>query len=517
MALPPFTSQLIADVGISMGDEGKGRLVYEIATELRAHTKHRDAVAMVLKVNGGANSGHTAGGLKLNLLPAGVIDADVPTLAIGAGVVADPRKFWWELEPLERRGYHVFNRLLIDERTMLADISHRLLDLAWEDYRTHVLGEPQRGSTGRGITPAYSDEANQWPIYFGEFRDSRESFERRFRTRLNRASRIIKDICQVIPEHWDIFFDRLTLAETRANQAAIDAGIFTKEEFDFCKFRSSEPYFLNSDLVIETYWQAGQRLIARIGDVREAALSALGRGKYIIGEFGQSYWLDKRHGFSPNVTASHTYTPEIFQSAGIPCQPVHTVGCCKAYDTKVGTHVFLTRMDEVHPLGKLLRELEFGTSTGRQRMVGWFDAVEKGDALRFGGYQDLVINKLDALTYRGQWREGELLVCTGYRAPDGSTTPGVPRDDQVRQKLKPIYAKLPGWSENIAGITQFGKLPANAKRYIAFLVKSIVQVATRGGESKAPLPNLRYIGTGPDPDQVIRDVPATKELLKLAD
>src|SRR3984957_17101284 len=103
MALPPFTSQLIADVGISMGDEGKGPLVYEIAAELRERTQRRDAVAIVFKVNGGANSGHTAGGLKLNLLPAGVIDADVPILAIGAGVVADPRKFVWEAEPLERR------------------------------------------------------------------------------------------------------------------------------------------------------------------------------------------------------------------------------------------------------------------------------------------------------------------------------------------------------------------------------------------------------------------------------
>src|SRR5476651_1744448 len=99
MALPPFTSQLIADVGISMGDEGKGRLVYEIAAELRASTKRDDAVAMVLKVNGGANSGHTVAGLKLNLLPAGVIDEHVATLAIGAGVVADPRKFLWEIEP----------------------------------------------------------------------------------------------------------------------------------------------------------------------------------------------------------------------------------------------------------------------------------------------------------------------------------------------------------------------------------------------------------------------------------
>jgi adenylosuccinate synthase len=515
MALPPFTSQLIADVGISMGDEGKGRLVYEIAAELRERTQRRDAVAMVFKVNGGANSGHTAGGLKLNLLPAGVIDADVPTLAIGAGVVADPRKFLWEAEPLERRGYCIFERLLIDERTMLSDLSHRLLDLAWEDYRIHVLGEAQRGSTGRGITPAYSDEVNQWPLFYAQFRDSREDFARDFRTRLRRAVRVIKDICQVIPKHWDDFFERLTRAETLANQASIDHGIFPKEEFDFHKFRGAKPFTLNVELLTETYWQAGQKLRACIGDVRETVLAALAGGQSVIGEFGQSYWLDKRHGFSPNVTASHTFTPEFFQSAGIPCQPVHVVGCCKAYDTKVGTHTFLTQMDDAHPLGKLLRELEFGTSTGRQRMVGWFDAVEKGDALRYGGYHDLVINKLDALTHRGAW-QGDLLVCTGYRAADGTQTAGVPRDDDVRRKLQPVYASLPGWTEDIAGVKSFAKLPANAQRYVAFMVKSVVDVATRGGKTKNPLPNLRYIGTGPDPDQIIRDVPATIDLLKLA-
>jgi adenylosuccinate synthase len=150
-------------------------------------------------------------------------------------------------------------------------------------------------------------------------------------------------------------------------------------------------------------------------------------------------------------------------------------------------------------------------------MVGWFDAVEKGDALRYGGFQDLALNKLDALTYRGEWREGDLLVCTGYRAPHGATTLGVPRDDQVRSRLHPVYARLPGWSEDIAGVRSFAQLPANARRYVAFVVKSILHVATRGGHSSVPVPNLRYIGTGPDPDQIIRDVPATGELLKLAE
>jgi adenylosuccinate synthase len=97
MSLTPFSSQLIADVGISLGDEGKGRLIPEIAEELRGT---KAAVSVVLKVNGGANSGHTAGGIKLNLLPAGVVEQEIGHLAIGSGVVADPRKFWWEARPL---------------------------------------------------------------------------------------------------------------------------------------------------------------------------------------------------------------------------------------------------------------------------------------------------------------------------------------------------------------------------------------------------------------------------------
>ena len=110
-------------------------------------------------------------------------------------------------------------------------------------------------------------------------------------------------------------------------------------------------------------------------------------------KFGQAYWLDKRHGFAPNVTASHTFTPEFFQSAGIPTQLIHNVGCCKAYDTKVGTHAFISEMERTS-LSARLRRIEYGATTGRQRMVGWYDA-EKGDALRYGGYQDLVLNKLD--------------------------------------------------------------------------------------------------------------------------
>src|SRR5882757_6216797 len=194
MSLLPFSSQLIADVGISLGDEGKGRLIPEVADELRGT---RTPVSVVLKVNGGANSGHTAAGIKLNLLPAGVVEEGIDHLCIGSGVVADPRKFWWEAKPLERKGYAVLSRLLIDERTLVSDLSHRLLDLAWEDYRINVLKEEPRGSTGRGITPAYGEETGQWQICFSDFLGTREAFAKKLAQRAARACRVIQHVCQV--------------------------------------------------------------------------------------------------------------------------------------------------------------------------------------------------------------------------------------------------------------------------------------------------------------------------------
>jgi adenylosuccinate synthase len=515
MALTPFQSHLIADVGISMGDEGKGRLIPEIVRELQLLTGRRDVVGTVLKVNGGANSGHTVAGLKLNLLPGGVAEHDVACLALGAGVVADPRKALWEALPLEKIGIPVLNRLLIDERCMVSDVAHRILDLAWEDYRIHTLGQEPRGSTGRGITPAYADEVGQMQIYYSEFLGAQAAYAERLSARLHRAGDTVREVCKLSPEKWAGLFAKLTEAELRANKGAIESGVFAPSEFDFTRFAGKEPFTFDHAAVLSAYWSAGQQLAHAIGDVRDRILGDLAADRRIIGEFGQAYWLDKRAGFAPNVTASHTYTPEFFQSAGIPVQAIHTVGCCKAYDTKVGTHVFLTKMEDAHPLQQALAKLEFGTSTGRQRMVGWSDLVEKADALRYGGYDDLVLNKLDALSPHGTWQGGDLLLCTGYRDAAGQTVMGVPRNDAVRRALKPIYATLPGWTSDISSIRSFAQLPPAARRYVAFTMAEIVRLAARGGSLRS-LPNLRYIGVGPDPDQIISDVPATAELIKLA-
>jgi adenylosuccinate synthase len=509
MSLLPFSSQLIADVGISFGDEGKGRLIPEVVEEL-AHTGA--SVSTVLKVNGGANSGHTAGGIKLNLLPAGVVESSVKHLCLGAGVVADPRKIWWEIRPLEQKGYSILSRLLIDERTLVSDLSHRLLDLAWEDYRVNILKEEPRGSTGRGITPAYQDEVGQWQIHYADFLGTREAFAHKLAQRIDRALKVIRYVCQVSEASWNAVFEKLSTAETRANKDALDEKYFPPEEFDFIRFKGAHPFELNLELLTEVYWEAGSSLARNIGEVRELILKETAKGHTIIGEFGQSYWLDKRNGFSPNQTASHTYTPELFESAGIPVQAIHTFGVAKAYDTKVGTHTFITQMDEAHPLSQVLKRIEFGTSTGRQRMVGWYDAVEKGDALRYGGYQDLMLNKLDALTYSDGWN-GDLQICVAYEDPKGKRYTHVPRNEAVRKTLRPVFTKHPGWGEDISKVRRFIELPVNAQRYVAAMVRSIIQVAY-GKHLPAKLPNLRYLGVGPLPSQLIKDVPPTSELIK---
>ncbi|KAF0093609.1 MAG: adenylosuccinate synthase [Puniceicoccaceae bacterium 5H] len=519
MARPPFHHQIILDTGISFGDEGKGRLIPEVITELREQSGRDDIVGAVVKVNGGANSGHTCGGLKLNLFPAGVVNPEAGCLAIGSGVVADPRKFIWEAAYIEHNGYRVHDRLLIDERAMVSDVCHRLLDLAWEFYRVHGLGEEARGSTGRGISPAYTDETGCFPIYYSDFR-SRERFRRLLRGRVERAMRTIQYVCNVTPEAWEGFFDTLTQAEQRANQVTIDAGLLTQDAFDFHAFKGKEPFTLDFERLEQAYWEAGQQLIHNIGNVRERLLEVIHRGQYILAEFGQAFWLDKRFGFTPNVTASHPLPPEFFLSCGLPLQGAHTFGVCKAYDTKVGTHTFLCRIGGEHPLGQKLSHIEFGTSTGRQRMVGWFDAVEKGDAIRYAGCTDLAINKLDALSYDagGAWNGGELLICTGYKAPDGTRLKHVPRDFELHKQLQPIYRQYPGWSEDISGVRTFDNLPLNAKRYVAGMVKHTLEVAYGEHESQWPevLPNVRYLGVGPNPSQIIKDVPATRELIKLA-
>ena len=502
---------LVSVLGISMGDEGKGRVVHEILDDIEQTTL--SPVSGVMKVNGGANAGHTAAGLKLNLLPSGVGNPKVQDLLVGAGVVADPRKFLWEALPLEKRGLSVLSRLKIDEKCQVSDLTHRLLDLAWENYRVKQLGKESRGSTGRGISPAYCDETSQWQIFYQSFLEDREIFREDLSGRLQRAIDTIKHVCKVSEEDWFAFFETLTTAETRANQESLNENIFSDNEFNFEIFSTNEPFDVNFELLEETYWNAGQKLSDCIVDIRWNVLSKLNDKRTVVVEFGQAYWLDKRHGFTPNVTASHTFSGEIFQSAGIPLTEVSQVGCCKAYDTKVGTHHFITHINpENSKLGKKLSQMEFGTSTGRQRMVGWFDAVEKGNALRYGGFEWLVINKLDALSaLDGEFKE--LKICVAYKDPDGNRITTVPRSEKTRKSLLPIFEILPAWNEDISKCENFEDLPEAAKDYVRVMVRSICEVAYGEELKRNVLPNLLFLGVGPNPGQIIQDLPSLSEII----
>ena len=505
---------LVSVLGISMGDEGKGRVVHEILNDIEKTTG--EPVSGVMKVNGGANAGHTAAGLKLNLLPSGVGNPRVKDLIVGAGVVADPRKFLWEALPLEQRNLSVLSRLRIDEKCQVSDLSHRLLDLAWENYRVSQLKKESRGSTGRGISPAYCDETGQWQIFYQAFCEDRKLFETDLKHRVQRALDTIQHVCKVNDEDWFGFFDTLTSAEKHANHESINNQIFPKEEFDFKFFSTENPFELDFELLENTYWEAGQHLTECIFDIRPQILENLNNNRSIVVEFGQAYWLDKRHGFTPNVTASHTFSSEIFQSVGIPMGKLTQVGCCKAYDTKVGTHHFLTQINpDKNQLGKKLSEMEFGTSTGRQRMVGWFDAVEKGNALRYGGFDWLVINKLDALSdLKSEF--DELKICVAYENESGDKITNIPRSEKIRKSFTPCFEILPVWKEDISGCKSFEALPVQAKHYVRRMLHSICEVAYGENWTKMPLPELLYIGVGPNPGQVINCLPTTSEILGLS-
>jgi adenylosuccinate synthase len=146
-------------------------------------------------------------------------------------------------------------------------------------------------------------------------------------------------------------------------------------------------------------------------------------------------------------------------------------------------------------------------------MVGWFDAVEKGDALRHCGFDDFVINKIDVLTHDEGW-EGDLKLCVAYREPDGGIITSVPRDEALRRTLEPVYEDLPGWTEDLSVAKSFHDFPINAQRYVARMVSSVIEAAYPSGFEGRSLPQVRYLGVGPNPGQVITDTPPTIQLIK---
>ncbi|EFC82385.1 adenylosuccinate synthase [Parafrankia sp. EUN1f] len=392
-------------IGAQWGDEGKGK-----ATDLLG-----GAVDYVVRYQGGNNAGHTvvigAESYALHLIPSGVLRADcVPV--IGNGVVIDPGVLLSEMDGLQARGVDV-SRLLISADAHLIMPHHRALDRVTERY----LGKARIGTTGRGIGPAYGDKVARTGIRVQDLLDP------------------------------GIFRQKLELALREKNQVL--TKVYNRRRIDV-------------DEVVEEYAAYARRLTPHIADTGLLLDTALRDGKVVLLEGSQGTLLDVDHGTYPFVTSSNPTAGYAATGAGIgPTRISRVVGIIKAYTTRVGSGPFPTELDD--KVGEELRRIggEFGVTTGRARRTGWFDAVIARYAVRVNGLTDLFLTKLDVLS-----GFDTVPVCVGYEI-NGKRTDEMPMTQTDFHHAKPIYEELPGWHEDISGVTDFADLPDAARAYVA--------------------------------------------------
>ena len=391
-------------VGGQWGDEGKGKVVDLLCPSFRH----------VVRFNGGNNAGHTVKfadrHFALHLIPSGILHASCRCL-IGPAVVVDPLALLGEIEALEAQGVAVRDRLLLSPRAHLVLPGHRALDVARESSR----GAGKIGTTGRGIGPAYESRAARTGVRLGLVRDPQ-----RLREAFAEASR----------EH--------ELAVRRHEGAAVPPA----DE-------------------IEAAVKAALVLAPLVGDVSLALAGAIDRREPIMFEGAQGTLLDLDHGTYPFVTSSNVLAGSAAPACGLPARAVDGVlAVLKAYATRVGAGPFPTELTDA--LGERIRQRgnEFGTTTGRPRRTGWFDAVAARAAVRWNGIDAVALTKLDVLDDLA-----EIPIATAYAAGRVMATE-FPDDVVDLARMTPSYEVMPGWRASTVGVTEYGRLPAPARRYV---------------------------------------------------
>ena len=409
---------VIAVVGAQWGDEGKGRVVDYLAVD----------ADLVIRYGGGNNAGHTVvnprGHFKLHLIPSGVFHPRTRNL-LGNGVVINPPALVAEMDGLSRAGIGADN-LFISDRAHLVMPYHVLLDQLQERER----GEGRLGTTSRGIGPAYVDKV---------------------------ARRGIRMVDLMEP---DVFRDRLAGALARVRReiavltAAGDVGAELRRAIDEATDR---------DTILASYLAAGERLRGHVVDGHAMVDEALRRGERIILEGQLGTMRDLDWGIYPFVTSSTPIPGGASVGAGLPAVRIdRVVGVAKAYTTAVGAGPLPTELRDAE--GERLREagVEYGTSTGRPRRCGWYDAVAVAFSVRLAGYSSIVLTKLDVLD--GFER---IPVCVAYRdALTGDELQTVPASDVRYARLEPVYEELPGWREATTEARSWVDLPAAARGYV---------------------------------------------------
>ncbi|WP_417563134.1 adenylosuccinate synthase [Microbacterium sp.] len=397
----------IVIIGVQWGDEGKGK-----ATDLLG-----DRTDWVVKFNGGNNAGHTVvvGDEKyaLHLLPSGILTPGV-TPVIGNGVVVDLEVLFSELEALTARGVDV-SRLKVSANAHIITHYHRTLDKVTERF----LGKRQIGTTGRGIGPTYADK-------------------------INRVGIRVQDL-----------FDENILRQK------IEGALDQKNHLLLKVYNRRA---ITCDEVLEDLLSYADRLRPMVADTSLLLNDALDAGEVVVFEGGQATMLDIDHGTYPFVTSSSATAGGAATGSGVgPRRLDRIVGIVKAYTTRVGSGPFPTELFDESGDWLRSRGFEFGTTTGRPRRVGWYDAPVTRYATRINGITDLVLTKLDILT--GLER---IPVCVAYDV-DGTRFDEVPVNQTDFHHATPIYEYLPGWSEDITGARTFDDLPQAAQDYVLAL------------------------------------------------
>jgi len=396
-------------VGGQWGDEGKGKVVDLLSA----------GYPVVVRYNGGHNAGHTVRyadrRFALHFVPSGIIHTAV-TCYLASGMVVEPSALVDEIDTLVAEGIPVDGRVFLSPRTTLILPTHRALDGAREGAR----GTGKIGTTGRGIGPAYQDTAQRRGL-------------------------------------------RAYMLADPAQLAEHARALMERHNHELTQLFGAEPVDL--DAAVADLLGSAERLAPMLREVGPELSRHVDAGDSILFEGAQGVMLDLTWGTYPFVTSSSCLPGTAASSCGIsPKLLGPVVGVMKAYVTRVGGGPFPTELtgDE----GDRIRErgVEFGTTTGRPRRCGWFDAVAARYAVEVGGLDAVAITKLDVLDGLDA-----LQVAVGYELPNGSRLATVPADPNLLAQVTPVYEQVPGWHEPTEGVTGEADLPEAARSYLVYL------------------------------------------------
>jgi adenylosuccinate synthase len=416
-------------IGSQWGDEGKGKIV-DLLTE---------QVAAVVRFQGGHNAGHTLviNGEKtvLHLIPSGILRDNVQCL-IGNGVVLSPEALMEEIGMLEGRGVPVRERLAISGACPLILPCHVALDLAREKAR----GSAAIGTTGRGIGPAYEDKVARRGVRLSDL-FHRERFAAKLGEMLDYHNFVLK--------HY-----------------------YKAEALDFQKMLDQALSFQDV-------------LRPLVADVPELLYQYQKNGDSVLFEGAQGTLLDIDHGTYPYVTSSNTTAGGASAGSGMGLLNFdYVVGITKAYTTRVGSGPFPTELFDELGVHLASRGHEFGSTTGRPRRCGWFDAVALRRASQLNSISGLCITKLDVLDGLDTIR-----MCVGYRQ-DGVVSVTPPDGAEAFAGCEPVYEDFPGWTESTLGVQRYDELPAAAQAYLKRIEEFV----------ETP---IDIVSTGPDREETI--------------